>query len=389
MKKIANIFPYLLMLVLMEFMTIQADAQLSYGPVYFDTTGTCGKALIFTIKDGVMRIQGTGDMYDYNGNHIRRPWDSHAFTKIVVESGVTSIGDYAFSYGGDYGSPVIDVQLPDTLNRIGKYAFDNCNNLVELKFPSSLTTIDQGAFEGCSNLTNIILPAGLTTIGDDAFWGCSSLSELKIPDSAVNIGSHILEDTGVSEPHPAPTMDIPAAWAEAQLEEATNLGITTEHTKTGYRRGITREQIAELAVNLTEKLTGTSLTPAAGDTFWDTTDISALKAVAAGIVNGKDEYNFVPNGNATREEIATILCRAAFYVEEQSGRDSRLNTVADISGQYIDKVQISSWAGPYVAALTDAGILTGTSDTTLSPQNHTSVQEAIVLTLRLYKHILG
>ena len=389
MRKAAKLFAILLICLVISCLTQQAYARLTVGPVFYDTTGTCGKSLLFTVKDGVMRIQGTGEMYDYDGGHMQCPWDSHAFTKIVVEPGVTSIGAYAFSYGSDNGSPITDIQLPDTLNRIGKYAFDCCNSLAELKLPSSLTVIDQGAFEGCCNLTSITLPAGLVTLGDDAFRGCSSLTDLKIPDSVINIGSQILEGTAVPPPYPTPTMDIPASWAKSQLEEAAALGLTTEHTNTGYRRWITREQVAELSVRMAEKLTGTSLIPSAKDTFWDTESAAALKAAAAGIVDGKDEHHFVPDGNATREEIAAILCRTAFYVAEHSQYSSNLNTMVNIPAQYTDRARISAWAAPYVALLADSGILTGTTDTTLSPQDPTSVQEAIVLVLRLYRHISG
>lgn len=389
MRKMPKLSAILLIFLVIACLTQQAYARLTAGPVYYDTTGTCGKSLLFTVKDGVMRIQGTGDMYDYDGGHMQCPWDSHAFTKIVVEPGVTSIGAYAFSYRSDNGSPITEIQLPDTLNRIGKYAFDSCNSLAELKLPSSLIVIDQGAFEGCCNLTNITLPAGLITLGDGAFRGCSSLTELNIPDSVINIGSQILEGTAVPPPYPTPNMDIPAAWARSQLEEAAASGLTTEHTNTGYRRWITREQLAELAVQMAEKLTGTSLTPSSKDTFWDTESVSALKAAAAGIVDGKDAHHFVPDGNASREEIAAILCRTAFYVEEHSQYRCKLNTMTGVPAQYMDKARISAWAVPYVAGLADSGILTGTTAATLSPQAPTSVQEAIVLVLRLYRHILG
>ena len=123
--------------------------------------------------------------------------------------------------------------------------------------------------------------------------------------------------------------------------------------------------------------------------FIDTNDYMVLKAYSGGIVTGRGAGAFAPDGYATREEIAVILCRAAAYVKERSGGYAGLNMEADLPAQYADAAQVSAWAGPSVAALTDAGILTGTSDTTLSPQNRTSVQEAIVLTLRLYKHIIG
>ena len=389
MKKASRIFAAGLILFFTAGLTLQVNA-LSAGPASYEyaDTGSCGDSLTYTVENGILRIQGIGDMYDCKeDSSYRKPsWDPFHFTQIVIESGVTSIGDYAYAFGHANGSPLTSVQLPDTLKRIGESAFSGCNNLTEIALPEGLTTIEEGAFCG----------------------GCNAIRELNIPRSVTSIGRGVW-DSAVRKDDPRRLADAPSAWAKAEIDEAFCYSLMTQRTCIGYQQEITRIQIAELAANMVEKaLNGRMLAAlpegsmvdwdlycaseipiSATNIFQDTNDYMILKAASAGIVTGRGAGVFDPDGYATREEIAVILCRAAAYAKERGEGYAGLNMEANLLAQYADAAQVSAWAGPSVAALTDAGILTGTSDTTLSPQNHTSVQEAIVLTLRLYKHIVG
>ena len=389
MKKASKIFAAGLILFFAAGLTLQVNA-LSAGPASYEyaDTGSCGESLTYTVENGILRIQGIGDMYDCKeDSSYRKPsWDPFHFTQIVIESGVTSIGDYAYAFGHANGSPLTSVQLPDTLKRIGESAFSGCNNLTEIALPEGLTTIEEGAFCG----------------------GCNAIRELNIPRSVTSIGRGVW-DSAVRKDDPRRLADAPSAWAKAEIDEAFCYSLMTQRTCIGYQQEITRIQIAELAANMVEKaLNGRMLAAlpegsmvdwdlycaseipiSATNIFQDTNDYMILKAASAGIVTGRGAGVFDPDGYATREEIAVILCRAAAYAKERGEGYAGLNMEANLLAQYADAAQVSAWAGPSVAALTDAGILTGTSDTTLSPQNHTSVQEAIVLTLRLYKHIVG
>ena len=53
--------------------------------------------------------------------------------------------------------------------------------------------------------------------------------------------------------------------------------------------------------------------------------------------------------------------------------------------KFSDKNDVSDWAAESVAVLAENGIMKGTSDTTLSPLSNTTIQEAILLDLRIYK----
>ena len=104
----------------------------------------------------------------------------------------------------------------------------------------------------------------------------------------------------------------PSAWAKALLEDADSKGLITQRTRGIYQDPITRLQFAELAVNMIEKATGKSIAPAE-NTFHDTSDTMALKAVAAGVAAGKGEGKFAPDAAITRQEICVMLNRAIEY----------------------------------------------------------------------------
>ena len=204
-----------------------------------------GKNLTWTLdSDGVLTISGEGKM----GRWIDLssvPWYTNRskIKRVVVGSGVTSIGDSAFAC-----SSLTSVSIGDSVTSIGEKAFSVCNRLTSVTIPDSVTSIDQLAFYGCSNLTgfqvdpqnrnycsidgvifdkskktlvlypsgnpasdyvipssvtsigekafyhcsrnlaNITIPNSVTSIGDSAFSGCSSLTSVIIPDSVTSIG---------------------------------------------------------------------------------------------------------------------------------------------------------------------------------------------------------
>ena len=108
----------------------------------------------------------------------------NAIQKVELGSGVTGIGNYAFSYCSSLSS----ITIPDGVTSIGEAAFPSCFSLSSITIPDSVTSIDNGAFSGCSSLSSITIPDSVTGIGEYAFNSCSSLSSITIPDSVTGIG---------------------------------------------------------------------------------------------------------------------------------------------------------------------------------------------------------
>ncbi|MDR1585997.1 MAG: leucine-rich repeat domain-containing protein [Treponema sp.] len=83
-------------------------------------------------------------------------------TSVVIQNGVTSIGDLAFA-----GNKLTSVTIPDSVIIIDNFAFAR-NKLTSVVIPDSVTTIGKGAFEW-NELTRIVIPNSVTSMGEDVF----------------------------------------------------------------------------------------------------------------------------------------------------------------------------------------------------------------------------
>ncbi len=149
-------------------------------------SGTCGDNLTWTLdSEGTLTISGSGAMEDYG--MAKAPWYQKQITAVVIEPGVTTIGDYAFFewYGATGG--VTSVVISDSVTTIGRSAFQNCDALTSIMIPDTVTTIKDNAFSSCTGLTSITIPNSITDIRIGVFSGCGSLTSVTIPDSVTTI----------------------------------------------------------------------------------------------------------------------------------------------------------------------------------------------------------
>ena len=135
--------------------------------------------------DGKLVIDGNGAIPWYSEDKLAQ-WSKYRgkIEYIVVENGVTAIGNYAFY--GCYNAK--NVQIADSDNSIERYAFGECGSLLSVIIPDSVTDIGWEAFKNCSSLTSVEISKNVTEIGISAFEGCNSLSSVVIPDSVTDIG---------------------------------------------------------------------------------------------------------------------------------------------------------------------------------------------------------
>ena len=151
-------------------------------------SGVCGAEgdgsnLIWTLDDaGTLTISGTGEMKDYNYSSPPM-WKGDSVKELVIISGVTSIGTFAF----DSCTGLKSVTIPDSLTSIKFSAFGGCSSLVSVTIPDSVTYLGGGAFEHCYSLESVSIGKGITTITNYAFRCCEKLTEVAIPNSMTNI----------------------------------------------------------------------------------------------------------------------------------------------------------------------------------------------------------
>lgn len=116
--------------------------------------------------------------------------------KLVLPDGLETIGDGAFAY-----CSYTEIDIPNTVETIGKYAFEKrLNNgvtpIIKLNFPRSLVNWDE-AFE-YSTIQTISLPSNLTSIPKYSFRNCANLSSINIPNSVTHIGDYAFYNTALS-----------------------------------------------------------------------------------------------------------------------------------------------------------------------------------------------
>ena len=157
------------------------DTVLEKGYTYWNEGNLTWKLY----EDGTLNISGTGAMKNYYDNKKSPVYNNSNVKKVVIEDGVTSIGNYAFTYCVSLTS----ITIPDSVTSIGYYAFFYCKSLTSITISDSVTSIGNYAFFYCRSLTSITIPDSVTSIGNDAFSNCRSLTSITIPDSVTSIGN--------------------------------------------------------------------------------------------------------------------------------------------------------------------------------------------------------
>lgn len=75
--------------------------------------------------------------------------------------------------GAFYGSAFSKIVVNSPVSRIGNYAFANLTSLAEVSILGSVTHIGNGAFKGCSGLSELVVPSSVINFGNAPFEGCS------------------------------------------------------------------------------------------------------------------------------------------------------------------------------------------------------------------------
>ena len=150
-----------------------SNAFAQYGGTTGDLTWS------FNLSEGLLVISGEGDMPDYSDypTHFA-PWyiANDYITTVVIESGVTSIGNRAF-FSCTY---LTSITISHSVTKIGNNAFQYCFRLPLITIPNKVTLIGNEAFANCTALISITIPNSVTSIGDLAFNSCRDLTYIDV-----------------------------------------------------------------------------------------------------------------------------------------------------------------------------------------------------------------
>ena len=232
--------------------------------------GTCGDNLTWVLTDdGTLTISGTGAMDDYDFGGA--PWYAYGeqVAVVVIEDGVTSIGDNAFVALRNFTS----ITIPASVTSIGDIAFFLCN---------ALTTVYYG--------------------GTEAQWKAIEIgvnNDLLLNANVVCAGT---DDGGDAE----------------LITQAKKAGLLKYLEVTDLSANLSRLDAVKLFVAMMglEPVSGATLPFTDCDALTQEEKELVAAAVAAGIIKGYDEYTFGPNEQLTYGQLAAMLCRALGESEE-------------------------------------------------------------------------
>lgn len=188
-----------------------------------------------------LTISGNGVMNDYED--YGQPWYAYheEIKTVVINSGVTSIGNRAFgrckaissisipntvkSIGEDafFACHALEsIEIPESVTSIGRYAFLLCDSLKSVNLPSKLKVVAYGLFDSCHLLESVTIPDGVTEIEGFAFEDCDSLSSITIPASVTRMGPKVF--TGCIEPFTINYAGDKALWSKINIDEDEDEG---------------------------------------------------------------------------------------------------------------------------------------------------------------------
>lgn len=206
---------------------------------------------------------------------------------------------------------------------------------------------------------------------DDVFTP-TVLTVNKMPTYAIDMA--VEEETGFDDVSYS-------AWYADAVEYVVSNGVMNGTGDTTFEpdAALSRSMMVQVLYNMENK-------PAASDAaFIDVADNAWYADAVAWaaenkLVNGVEENQFAPDDNITREQMAAILYRYAQY----KGQD--VSARADMNA-YTDFAEISSYAEPMLAWAVSKGLITGSSDTTLSPAGNATRAEVAVVLMRYLQQI--
>ena len=139
------------------------------------------------IKDYI--VKAIGDNVFKNNDKIE---------KVTFEknSQCEEIGNYAFGFdpetvNKEKESELTKIEFPDSLKRIGSYAFYNNRKLPQFpELPEGLTTIGSQAFWNAPSAKAdlLVIPETVTEIGNQAFRWCGAIRNVRVNSTTLNLG---------------------------------------------------------------------------------------------------------------------------------------------------------------------------------------------------------
>lgn len=138
-------------------------------------------AVTYTYENGTLTFRGTGAIEKQTDGE-ENPWRSYkdTATNLVIEVGITEIGDSAFSGF----TKLQKISLPKGLKLLGDNCFEKCSSLTSVDIPRRVTTWRDYCFKDCTSLTSVSIGRGLqedtVAVGENLFLGDKALESITV-----------------------------------------------------------------------------------------------------------------------------------------------------------------------------------------------------------------
>lgn len=107
---------------------------------------------------------------------------------ITLPEGLITIKDYAF----ENCTSLTEITLPGTLTKLNNSIgiFSNCFSLKKVVIEEGVTILGDYTFITCNSLEVVALPQSYSTIGQYMFYGCTTLKTVAFSNNVIRIGSN-------------------------------------------------------------------------------------------------------------------------------------------------------------------------------------------------------
>ncbi|WP_432663284.1 S-layer homology domain-containing protein [Wukongibacter baidiensis] len=171
------------------------------------------------------------------------------------------------------------------------------------------------------------------------------------------------------------------SWAKEAVNVMIAKGVVNGRSDTEFDPDseITRAEFATLIIRMLEYEINDNISIPFEDVdknSWYYKYVAA--AYKNGLINGREETKFDPNGNITRQEMAKVIAK----VLENESVNVEENTELD---SFEDKEDIATWAKSSAALAAKEGIITGMENGRFAPNEKANRAQAVVMLHRLYK----
>ena len=196
----------------------------------------------------------------------------------------------------------------------------------------------------------------------------------------------VLDDAGDAAPAAQPAGGSVSSWAQADVEQAAQLGILPQSLQSAYQTAITRGEFCRLlsgylaarsGVSAAEFCENRGIDPASVS-FSDTADADVRLIAATGVVTGYPDGTFRTDAAIARQDAAIMLKRLAGLFDVQAAGNGQ---------SFTDAAQISDYAKDGVSFATAIGLMNGHANGSFAPRAQITREQAVITVMNAWRKL--